>query len=300
MKTSQMKYFIVTAECLSFTQAAERLYMTQPALSRHISTIESELGCKLFYRTKNRVWLTDAGKCLYKGLIPVLESYTRLIKEVSEINAGAVSTISIGILANINLPEFFRALLEDIRVNFPDITLDLPVCNFQELVDGLISSQYDAILTTIQDFPNVDDLDFLLQDSSPFGLLISKTYSVSNRNSISASELKDALKNIPYIEIGDTRLASPSKYDLFNQVDYHPAIRSVKDPAQQAMEISSGLGVAVVGSAHSLINDPNVKFIPITDFPACELALIWKRGQETKEVRLLVHRAKQILPRFMG
>ena len=58
MNTQQIKSFLVAAQCGSFTQAAELLYVTQPALSRQIASLEAELGYKLFARTNRAVRLT--------------------------------------------------------------------------------------------------------------------------------------------------------------------------------------------------------------------------------------------------
>ena len=60
MTTVQMHYFIVAAEHLNFTMAAEQLYITQPALSRQIAAIEDEIGAQLFSRCHS---LRRAGSC---------------------------------------------------------------------------------------------------------------------------------------------------------------------------------------------------------------------------------------------
>mgnify|MGYP000187079773 FL=1 len=53
MTFNQIKYFVTVAECLSFTEAAKCLFITQPALSRQINAMEEELGTRLFIREKN-------------------------------------------------------------------------------------------------------------------------------------------------------------------------------------------------------------------------------------------------------
>ena len=61
MTFNQIKYFVTVAECLSFTEAAKCLFITQPALSRQINAMEEELGTKLFIRDKKRLKLTPGG-----------------------------------------------------------------------------------------------------------------------------------------------------------------------------------------------------------------------------------------------
>lgn len=68
MTFNQIKYFVTVAECLSFTEAAKCLFITQPALSRQINAMEEELGTRLFIREKKRLKLTPGGSVLYNRL----------------------------------------------------------------------------------------------------------------------------------------------------------------------------------------------------------------------------------------
>ena len=68
MNFSQIKCFLAAADCLSFTKAAERLYLSQPVLSRQIASMEDELGIELFIREKKSIRLTPAGEVMAEGL----------------------------------------------------------------------------------------------------------------------------------------------------------------------------------------------------------------------------------------
>ena len=66
MELRQLNYFIAISDAKSFTRAAEKLYVSQPALTGQINTLENELGMKLFDRTNKSVQLTPAGEVFYK------------------------------------------------------------------------------------------------------------------------------------------------------------------------------------------------------------------------------------------
>ena len=68
------KVFLAVAESLSFSKAADELFISQPAVTKHIKELESKLNCNLFERKGNKVYLTKAGKMTY--------NYLKKIKQV--------------------------------------------------------------------------------------------------------------------------------------------------------------------------------------------------------------------------
>ncbi len=72
MNFQRLRYFVVVAEELSFSRAAERLHMAQPPLSYQIKRLEEEFEAQLFHRTKRSVRLTDAGRLLLAELRELL------------------------------------------------------------------------------------------------------------------------------------------------------------------------------------------------------------------------------------
>lgn len=80
----QIQYFLKTAECMSFSQAAQQLYVTQPSVSRQIKQLEQELGYPLFVRTqKNAIRLTPAGIVFQDAFSQMQTIYHRLWKPPS-------------------------------------------------------------------------------------------------------------------------------------------------------------------------------------------------------------------------
>lgn len=89
MELKQLEAFVSVADCLSFSKAAESLYLTQPTVSAHISSLEKELGTKLFDRTTKSLKLTGEGKKLYpyaSRILELKETAESLMKEHQEVN----------------------------------------------------------------------------------------------------------------------------------------------------------------------------------------------------------------------
>lgn len=101
MELRQLRYFVETATRLSFRQAAERLCVTQPAISRQISELERELGVALFLRDKRRVALTHAGESLLARAQEILAladetDRTMLTRETTERSSLILGVSSFG------------------------------------------------------------------------------------------------------------------------------------------------------------------------------------------------------------
>lgn len=72
MTTEQMRTFLAVADCLNFTKAAEKLYLSQPTISRQIQSLEEECKTPLLIRTRKEVSLTSAGAIMVSHLKNVL------------------------------------------------------------------------------------------------------------------------------------------------------------------------------------------------------------------------------------
>ena len=92
-----LRYFMEIAHCLNFSQAAQKLHISQPGLSQQITVLEKELGQKLLHRSTRNVTLTEEGEYLYRNLLPSFENIDRTIAELKE--AGRVPRSAIRIAA---------------------------------------------------------------------------------------------------------------------------------------------------------------------------------------------------------
>ena len=82
MLFKQMKYFVAVVDCNSFTEAAERCYISQPAISQQIQALERELGFPLLERKNRTFALTPAGEYVYQKSLLLTADYERMRSEV--------------------------------------------------------------------------------------------------------------------------------------------------------------------------------------------------------------------------
>ena len=128
MNLHQLEFFVTIAECKNITQAAKRLFVSQPSMSRQISLLEEELRTKLFLRTNHGVELTNAGSILYARSKSLLTNMQDIAEEVREVEEGIRGRINIGTIYTA-FPAF-SAGINRFRQEYPNVAFyiepDLP------------------------------------------------------------------------------------------------------------------------------------------------------------------------------
>lgn len=138
-------YFLVAAEELNITRAAERLYISQQSLSSHIIKLEKEYGVELFDRSTPHLTLTYAGTRLARLAVQILDLNKQISNEMNDINNNTKGKLTIGISHTRG-----RFILPDIlpfyKTNYPGIELSLVEGNSNELEQKILHGQIDLII----------------------------------------------------------------------------------------------------------------------------------------------------------
>lgn len=144
MNFLHLKYFLLVAEELNITRAAERLYISQQSLSNHISNMEKELDVKLFTRSP-KLSLTYAGDLLVETATQILDLHSQYLAKVGDINRHYMGLLRLGISHTCGL-----ALLPDIlpkfQAEFPMVEFSLFEGNSTHLEDELAHGRVDLII----------------------------------------------------------------------------------------------------------------------------------------------------------
>lgn len=144
MNFLNFEYFIVTAQEMNFTHAADKLHITQQSLSSHIARIEHYFGLELFDR-KTPLALTRAGECFLKNANILLKSFDNLEREIQDIKESQEGEIIIGITRDsgaIYLP----LLLPLFYQKFPHFRVNLFEESADKLESALLNSAIDLMI----------------------------------------------------------------------------------------------------------------------------------------------------------
>lgn len=141
----RLKTFVSVARHRSFTRAAHELFVTQPAVTRHIKELETQVGTSLFDRSRGSITLTKAGEVMLYHAEKILDSYRRMQFDLNlltgnfsgELRLGASSTI-----AQYVLPPY----LARFSARYPEIRATLDTGNTRQMVQALFSHSIDLAL----------------------------------------------------------------------------------------------------------------------------------------------------------
>lgn len=117
MSDFRLKVFQSVAKNLSFTKASQELFISQPAITKHIQELETCYQARLFDRQGNKISLTEAGKLLLEHSERILDAYKRLEYEMHLLHGDYIGELKLG--ASTTLPNmYFHLYLEILFVNF--------------------------------------------------------------------------------------------------------------------------------------------------------------------------------------
>jgi DNA-binding transcriptional LysR family regulator len=181
----QLRSFLAVAEKLSFRGAAEVLFISQPALSKHIAQLEAALECKLFIRDKNSVVLTNAGKALYSTLPIVLEQLQQTVASLKTREEGA-ETIKIGYTCAA-MASFFPGLIREVRQALPACEFEFSEAMTDKLIEDVTQQHlHGAFIMSRPEDPKLKRIDIR---SEPLGLMLPDNHFLAMMKEVSLSSL---------------------------------------------------------------------------------------------------------------
>jgi DNA-binding transcriptional LysR family regulator len=274
MDIRSLACFVAVAEVLHFRRAAERLNLTQPALSQRIRVLEEEVGADLFERDRRHVALTPAGEAF---LGPARAAVTnanaakalalRAVRgEVGQLRLGfTVIAFYYGVL-----PEAVRTF----RTRFPDVAVELAEMNSPSLEAAIAAGDVDVGVL----HPPLATPGFVVRPlpDQKFVLALPATHHLAAKSTISIAELEDE----PFLIV--PRAIGPSIYDrviaLFRGQGISPRIIQEVTPMTTLTGlVAAGTGMGFVTEGIAMVARPGVAFRRVLPAPpSLPMAAAWR------------------------
>lgn len=191
MKLSNLIYFAEIAAEGSFTRASEKLYISQPTLSRRIQELEAELGVDLFIRHSHSLELSSEGEQFLIEANDVLKRVNRLSHLFDDqINTDTTSLIlKIGYLPNFNISKMYEQL-ECFKTKHPNVQFLLKQDTPMNLAEGLSNGHYDLVFNLLTYFPANISIEKTLFMNNQLQIVVPIHHELRNKKELHFADLK--------------------------------------------------------------------------------------------------------------
>lgn len=239
----QLRYFVVTAETLSFTAAAKQLHISQPSVSTALAELEESFGVQLFVRHHaSGLSLTQAGRDLLGHARNLLKNAEELQLVAKEMDGGMSGSISLGCMVSL-APPLMPGIISRFVQDHAAITFRTTEAHQDTLLNGLQDGSLDIVLTYSLDI--AEGIAFTPLLSLPPYVILPRTHRLARARKVSLADLLDE----PYV-----MLDLPHSREYFSAL--FDAVGSRPTPAFRSSQPEVVRGMVANGLGYSILNFP--------------------------------------------
>lgn len=187
MEVKLMQEFIVLAETCSFQETAERLYISSSALSKHVKTMEEELGVSLFDRSTRNVKLNKYGETFYEYTKQIVKLYNECSVDLENLRINHDSRLSIGFLPKFE-PSGIVEMLSDFAKERPDLTVHMVATNQPK---GMLESNRCNFVFTNDDCAKDHNINSFLYKTANLVAVFSHDHPLAGESSVTVEQLQN-------------------------------------------------------------------------------------------------------------
>ena len=271
-----LRYFVAVAEDLHFTRAAERLFVSQPALSKQIRMLERQLGAELFERDRQGVRLTAVGSALLPYARRLLADWDAASGAVERAKAEQQATLVVGMSTSPGRGGLLPAIRSRFSEVCPAARVELRQVSWTDSSAGLADGSVDAAFVWLP-VPDEERYEWVVVAEEPRHVALPDTHPLAPRPEIDFAELLDE----PFIAIPksagvlrdywlalDARAGSPARIG---------AEAASADETYEALVDGRGVCLLAAGNA-PLLTRGGVVTRPVRGISPSRLALAWRAG----------------------
>ena len=248
MELRHLRYFVTVAGELHFGRAAERLFISQPALSQQIRSLEGELGLKLLERTSHGVRLTPEGAAFLPEATAVVQQAERAVEIARALAQGASGHLRLSYVRTIpgGLPE---RIVREYRRRFPRVEVSADAGSTGANVARLLTGELDVAFVH-PPLEHAAELGCVEISSEPLVVAIPSTHPLSRRRRIR----RDQLTGLPLVYF--PRANSPAVYDrglaqVYGAARAPEIVRTEPTEERMLVAVADGAGITLLPEARA-------------------------------------------------
>ena len=195
LDTQSLVAFIAVADHLSFSRAAEQLHLTQPAVSKRIAQLESQLGAPLFDRIRKQVMLTEAGATLLPHARDVVYGLHKAQKAIDDLGGRVTGRLAIAFSHHIGLHRL-PPVLKRFAGEFPDVSFDIRFVDSEQAYELVGRGEIDIAAITLAPEP-VDGIIGTHIWRDPLAFVCSPEHALHLQDRVSLEQLAELEAILP-------------------------------------------------------------------------------------------------------
>lgn len=280
LNSRQLQYAVLLAQVRNFSQVAEQLGITQPALSKQILNLESELGLKLFDRNHVPLTLTPAGEYFIQKAKDILAAEDQLQRTLEQFKTGENGRLTIGVTPFRSL-YLMPDIVRQIKDRYPGVQVTLHEANTAQLRKDALEGKFDFAVINLPVDESVLDVIPLQPDT----LVLTVPRKLAEEAGLTAGTELDFsdCRELPFVTVGPTQEMRQLFDRLCASAGFHPNI------AAEVVGITTAWAMAQAGVGATLLPlqfvrnqtfRENLVFFPIgCSYSLRQPAIVTKRGQ---------------------
>ena len=241
MTTEELSYFRITATIQNLTKAAEKLFISQSALSRIIGRLENELGVELFDRVGKTLILNEYGKVVLDYANESFSSLHDLRNQIEDMVSGSTGHIRLGLSGVGNDLTYLNDLVIELLLKNPNIKFDYLSLSPEQLQNGLLDRNIDlGISSKVIEHPLIE---WKLIAEERIGILLSPDHPLAEKETVTPEDISKERLILVNSNSGSNR----SAIEFCSQMGFSPNIFYRLDDARVASTlVHNGYGISFI------------------------------------------------------
>jgi DNA-binding transcriptional LysR family regulator len=294
MELRHLRYFVAVAEELNFTQAAGKLRLAQPSLTRQIQNLEDELGVRLFDRGGNKVSLTEEGRRFLIDARKVLALSVESVKAVQRLGRGESGQLNLGYLFKFNF-DLLPGTLAKFYLMCPEIAVNLFDMSPAEQIRALNAQKIDLGFVGLRPLlanGNMAELEWECVAQHKLVAVLPSDHVLAKKSRIKISDLK------PFFFVAMSEETHPGSRDwlggLCAEARFVPKIlQDVSIEAGLMTFVAEGLGVTLAREQIRNLPHPGVVFRPLVTTATVNYWIAWRGGNRSSALAQYIEIVKK-------
>lgn len=291
MTLYQLECFVQVAEQLSFVRAAEKMCISQPAITYQIRSLEKEMGVVLFERNTRHCRLTMAGQTFYYDAVQLLSFSQHAVKKAQDIHNTNKSHFRVGI-RKLSDYDLLAQFVEKFYEEHPASEIEILSQNDLKPFDDLRTNRIDIGFFFNSEHRNCTDISFEPLYKMNYYVLMSKNHPLSKCEALTIPELK----HLPIITAGadETYLSSVQEPAISELINAGVPLNFPASSFEGAMiAVRSGKGMLIMPMLESS-QVQGMHKVPLLGCPPLQVEIGWMTQDNRREIPKFVEIAKKI------